>query len=364
MENNKLYRILVVGPTGSGKSQFCNFVQNDINNSINKVSFSLNSCTQDPKSNTFERKGTHYDFIDSAGNGDNPDIDEKNFKKLVDYLKSVKQIDYILLLLSFGERLTNNTKEYINKLSNIFTPMKFYNHISIIFTKSPEISNEISKKNAKKYKIIKEEITKILKEAFDVKNALIDKSPEVYFIDTEIDEDINEKSQQVLDDVILEQIKLNADKYKPINTLNIDIKGENVKLMIKKEQEEINVFKDKIKEISLKKDKEEIFQEVLKKEENENLINEIKNKNENFIKRQEKINNKINKYGIYVDKLDGIETNSKSNLSLIITEVTGGVITFGGLLLSAILPEVGPIIVIAGLGMMFGGFVKKVQEPP
>ena len=65
--------------------------------------------------------------------------------------------------------------------------------------------------------------------------------------------------------------------------------------MIKKEQEEINVFKDKIKEISLKKDKEEIFQEVLKKEENENLINEIKNKNENFIKRQEKINNKINK---------------------------------------------------------------------
>ncbi len=134
--------------------------------------------------------------------------------------------------------------------------------------------------------------------------------------------------------------------------------------MIKKEQEEINVFKDKIKEISLKKDKEEIFQEVLKKEENENLINEIKNKNENFIKRQEKINNKINKYGIYVDKLDGIETNSKSNLSLIITEVTGGVITFGGLLLSAILPEVGPIIAIAGMGMMFGGILKKVQEPP
>lgn len=56
MENNKLYRVLVVGPTGSGKSQFFNFVQNDMNNSVNKVSFSLNSCTQDPKSNTFERK--------------------------------------------------------------------------------------------------------------------------------------------------------------------------------------------------------------------------------------------------------------------------------------------------------------------
>ena len=178
--------------------------------------------------------------------------------------------------------------------------MKFYNHISIIFTKSPEISKEISKKNSKKYKIIKEEITEILKEAFDVKNSLIDKSSEVYFIDTEIDEDtnlFNEKSQQILDDVILEQLKLKADKYKSINTLNIDIKGENVKLMIKKEQKEINVFKDKIKEISLKKGKEEIFQEVLKKGENKNLINEIKNKNENFIKRQEEIDNKIKKMG-------------------------------------------------------------------
>ena len=363
MENNKLYRVLVVGPSGAGKSQFCNFVQNDINNSINKVSFSLNSCTQDPKSNTFERKGSHYDFIDTAGNGDNPDIDEKNFKKLVDYLKSVKQIDYILLLLSFGERLTNNTKEYIKKLGNIFTPMKFYNHLSIIFTKCPEISKEISKKNAKKYKISKEEITETLKKTFDVKNTLIDKSPEVYFIDTEFDEDtnlFNEESQQVLDEVILDQLKLKADIYKSINTSNIDIKGENVKLMIKKEQEEINVFKDKIKEINLKKGKEE---EVEKKGENENLINEIKSKNENFIKRQEEINNKINKYGIYVDKLDGIETNTKSNLAFIITEVAGGVLTFGGLLLTAILPEVGPIISLAGLGMMTGGGLKKIQEP-
>ena len=365
MEINKLYRVLVVGPAGAGKSQFCNFVQNDKNNSINEVRFSLNSCTQDPKSNIFEREGTHYDFIDTAGNGDKPHIDDNNFKKLVDYLKSVKQIDYILLLLPFGQRLTDNTKEYIKKFGNIFTPTKFYNHISIIFTKSPELSKKFSKKNSQKYKIMKEEITEALKEAFDVKNTLIDKSPEVYFIDTEIDEDTNLYNEESLHtlDTILGQLKLNADKYKSIDTLNIDIKGENVKLKIKDEQKEINAFKDKIKEISLKKNKEEIFQEVGKKEENENLINEIKNKNENFIKRQEEINDKVKKYGIYVDKLDGIEANSKSNLGFIITEVAGGVVTFGGLLLTAILPEVGPIIAIAGLGMMTGGGLKKLQEP-
>jgi energy-coupling factor transporter ATP-binding protein EcfA2 len=368
MEINKLYRVLVFGPAGAGKSQFCNFVQNDKKNSINEVRFSLNSCTQDPKSNIFEREGTHYDFIDTAGNGDKPDIDDKNFKKLVDYLKSVKQIDYILLLLSFGNRLTDNTKECLKKLGNIFTPNEFYNHLSIIFTNSPEISKKNSKKFQKiseKYKILKKEITEELKKTFNVENTLIDKSPEVYFIDTEIDEDTNSFSEESLYtlDAILGQLKLNADKYKSINTLNIDIKGENVKLKIKDEQKEINAFKDKIKEISLKKNKEEIFQEVEKNEENENLINEIKNKNENFIKRQEEINDKVEKYGIYVDKLDGIKANSKSNLGFIITEVAGGVVTFGGLLLTAILPEVGPIIAIAGLGMMTGGGLKKLQEP-
>jgi predicted GNAT family acetyltransferase len=191
---------------------------------------------------------------------------------------------------------------------------------------------------------------------------LCDVNPgDLYIAEIAIDSSLRGQGlgRKVLDEVILDQLKLKADIYKSINTSNIDIKGENVKLMIKKEQEEINVFKDKIKEINLKKGKEE----VEKKGENENLINEIKNKNENFIKRQEEINNKINKYGIYVDKLDGIETNTKSNLAFIITEVAGGVLTFGGLLLTAILPEVGPIISLAGLGMMTGGGLKKIQEP-
>ena len=53
---SRSFRVIVVGPTGAGKSQFCNFVQRDINNSINKVSDSLNSCTKDPYSNYFTRQ--------------------------------------------------------------------------------------------------------------------------------------------------------------------------------------------------------------------------------------------------------------------------------------------------------------------
>ena len=83
----RLFRILIVGPTGSGKSQFCNFIQRDLTNSINLVSDSLDSCTTDPQSNEFKRLETNFDFIDTAGNSDSNDNDIENLKRLVEYLK-------------------------------------------------------------------------------------------------------------------------------------------------------------------------------------------------------------------------------------------------------------------------------------
>ena len=34
MEGKDFYRVMVVGPTEAGKSQFCNFIQRDLTNSI------------------------------------------------------------------------------------------------------------------------------------------------------------------------------------------------------------------------------------------------------------------------------------------------------------------------------------------
>ena len=87
MLQNNLYKIVVVGPTGAGKSQFCNFVQKDLTNSKNIVSDSLDSCTQDPFSNNFKRLNKNLEFIDTAGNSDSSDNDVKNLENLVDYLR-------------------------------------------------------------------------------------------------------------------------------------------------------------------------------------------------------------------------------------------------------------------------------------
>lgn len=94
----------------SGKA---NFFQKDRTNSKNRVSDSLESCTQDPRSNVFERISTYFDFIDTAGNNDSEEIDIINLEKLVSYLKRIKKIHYIILVLRFGERFTGDTKQYI-----------------------------------------------------------------------------------------------------------------------------------------------------------------------------------------------------------------------------------------------------------
>ena len=35
--SSKVYKVIVIGPTGAGKSQFCNFFQRDLSNSIKLV---------------------------------------------------------------------------------------------------------------------------------------------------------------------------------------------------------------------------------------------------------------------------------------------------------------------------------------
>ena len=41
---DKIYKIVLLGPTGVGKSQLCNFIMKDKENKTFKVSESINSC--------------------------------------------------------------------------------------------------------------------------------------------------------------------------------------------------------------------------------------------------------------------------------------------------------------------------------
>ena len=80
---------------------------------------------------------------------------------MINYLKEKKEIDHIILLLRFGERLTNEKKQYLELLGKIFTPSEFFSHLSIIFT-------DYHYNNPRKKRIYIEEINLILRNIFNI----------------------------------------------------------------------------------------------------------------------------------------------------------------------------------------------------
>ena len=66
---SKTYRVIIIGPTGAGKSSPVILLKKDLNNKTNRVSNSIESCTQDLFSNKFERNGVSLEFIDTADFG-------------------------------------------------------------------------------------------------------------------------------------------------------------------------------------------------------------------------------------------------------------------------------------------------------
>ncbi len=372
-----LYRAIVVGPTGMGKSQFCNFIQRDKTNSINKVSDSLNSCTQDPFSNIFKRNNNNYEFIDSAGSSDTGDKDIENLKRLVEYLKKKSSIDHILLLLKFGERVTNDTRDYIKTLGKIFTPAEFYSHLSVIFTKSPI---KPSKKEEKTKNQTIEEINKIIRNSFNLTQDEIIPEVNVYFIDTEYDEDENtydEKSQDTID-LIMEQIKLNVFNFGSIDTTNLDCVGESAKYRLEAQKKQIEqlkelVEKERLNRINEEKEKKRIQEELEKnklddekrkqKEKELQLLCEQQRQKEREIREMQEYNRRIyeenerrkrfieeeaKRKGINIEQLDKRIDNCKKARNIGIFGIIGGILLMGGcILLNSINPANIPLSMVA-----------------
>jgi len=385
IEDQDLYRVIVVGPTGMGKSQFCNFVQRDITNSINKVSDSLNSCTQDPFSNSFKRNNNNYEFIDTAGNADSGNNDIVNLKRLVEYLKKKGSIDFILLLLKFGERVTNDTRDYIKTLGKIFTPPEFYNHLSVIFTKFPI---KPSKKEEKIKKQSIEEINKIIKSSFNLDSDEITPEVNVYFIDTEYDEEENtfdEKSQDTID-IMMQQMKLNVYSYGSIDTRNLDCVGDNAKYRLEEQKKQIEqlkelVEKEKLNKLNEEKEKQRLQEELQKTKlddekrkqkeiELQNLYNQQKER-ERKIKEMEDCNRRIyeenqrrkrvieeeaKRKGIIFEQLDHRIDKCKKTTKYGLFGALGGALLCGGMFgLGVLFPPAECILIPYVITMCGGG---------
>ena len=180
---NNLIKTVLLGPTGAGKSQFCNFIHKDLTNSIFEVSNSLNSCTKEPQSTIVERQKIRLQLIDSAGSSDSNNKDEENLKKLALYLRKEKTLNQIFLVLNFHDRFSRDTREYLNIVSWIFTPKQFMTNLMIIFTHYPDNPDE---DDLNKYQLFKKEINQELNKIFEIPSEFKIPDIPVYFVNTKI----------------------------------------------------------------------------------------------------------------------------------------------------------------------------------
>ena len=271
----RIYRIVLLGPTGAGKSQLSNFIIKDRTNKKFTVSDSIYSCTQLPQIEYYTRdiensKSINIEIIDTAGSSDSGDHDEENFKILIEKLKEKKTIDYFFLVFNSTARLEGPHKKYIKMISETFTPNEFYSHLTIIYTHYPA-----SKKEEKKVETKKKEIIEAIKNI--IGKATIDiEPPEAYPIDTDTDDDDNfiPKYQSTID-VILLKMKVKVINYGMVNTENLEYKG--VKSRLKEEEEKIEKAKKEIEEKNRRIEEEK---KRIEEERNKNKEDKIRNDNE------------------------------------------------------------------------------------
>ena len=226
LEDKKIYRVIVVGGVGVGKSLFCYFVKKDHSNYRDSKRFEIHK---------FTRLGIDFEFIDIPGCEDSYQFKDY-FSKLYE-LKKQKKFDYIIYMRNFYDRrITSFEMEFIQNLSNIFTKEEFYSHSCIVFT------HYCGKTKYKEY--LKNHINSAFGEIFFKNKDRQIPNIKTYFIDDDFEDDYDDEENQEIIDNLLKQIKLYIDNFGSISYTQ-EIKNiENVDLRIKKL--EIDNFKKEV----------------------------------------------------------------------------------------------------------------------
>ena len=272
---NKVIKTVLIGPTGAGKSQLCNFIHNDLTNSIYEVSNSLNSCTKEPKSTIVERQDIKLELIDTPGTSDSNNNDEENLKILTKYLRNGKELNQIFLVLSFHDRLSRITRDYLKILSWIFTPKQFMTNLIIIFTHYPDDPDE---DDIEKYNILKKEVKEELDKIFEIPSEFPMPDIPVYFVNTKIfkkngNRFFDKNSQAAINDLIEElKLRISSVTYSIIDTTDLDCNKDTI---IEKIEKEKSLILKEIEELKRNKEKKEklIRDMEIEEQKYQNLVN-------------------------------------------------------------------------------------------
>ena len=212
--SKKKLRIVILGPTGNGKSQLCNFILQDKSNKKFNVSSKIYSETKNTISDSIFRSGKIIEVIDTPGFDDSDNQDLDNSRNLINFIKKQGKIDFILFILNFSSRkLKGSEKIYFDNLSKVFTKNKFISHLGIIYTNYfGRLKDERIKNNVKK------ELIEFINNEYNIENNI--ENPFIYFFDTD-PEGENYDNYQIVFNEIINKIEKKIAKYGEINSSEI-----------------------------------------------------------------------------------------------------------------------------------------------
>lgn len=198
-------------------------------------------------------------------------------------MQSKNEIHQILLILSFEDRLSKDTRQYLKILSWIFTPMQFMSNLIVIFTHYPKDPDE---EDIEKFYQHKYEINEELNKIFDIPSEYKSKIPQipVYHFNTKVlnkntsphfEENSIKASNDLINDI---KFRITSSFYKPINTTNLECDKDKILFKVEQERKELL---DIIEELKKNKEKREKLQEESKIEEQKynDILNHMQSHN-------------------------------------------------------------------------------------
>lgn len=127
--NQSTYNVLLIGKTGSGKSQLGNFLLQDKN--AFKVSADPNSETQE----TIEKSIETLTVIDTPGLADSKGKDNEHYKNMVKKIQELKYLNAILIVINCQEpRFAEDIQLMLKKICNVFNK-EILKNVAFVFTK-------------------------------------------------------------------------------------------------------------------------------------------------------------------------------------------------------------------------------------
>ncbi|GAB1227342.1 hypothetical protein ENUP19_0334G0001 [Entamoeba nuttalli] len=253
LQKPKQTKLLLIGETGTGKSSLGNFI---LKKNVFKVSGSPKSETKKPLKCFGEGDRSDVVVIDTPGFNDTGNFDKDQNENIVNCVRA-EGLQGIILTMDFNvDRFTDNIKQVIAIINNVFKIKDIWKHVRIVWTKcyyyTPNEDLDKGKKNKEQFK---ENIISFINqingtnEDIDIPMYFVDSKPDERFDNIRSVKEIESLIESAKELELIDEEKINKliGEFKEIRYEEKEEKGKIIKETEFRITYEINTYRRCIK---------------------------------------------------------------------------------------------------------------------